>query len=204
MPEWLKGTVLKTVILARVSEVRILPLPHFKNFSVLGDCCFNCYYAITMAKIEIVQVKNHKFLFLDDYLWMWDLPQEQELQRDIANQAFGDVLVAGYGFWIVTKYLLESTKVKSVTTVEKYQEVIDKIKEFGPIYGKIIIADFYELPENEKYDCVIGDIWTEIDQRFLDDYKKFKEKAKKFLKPSGFILGWGKDYFEFLLKKGSD
>jgi len=96
-----------------------------------------------MVKIEIVEIKNHKFLFLDDYLWMWDLPHEQELQRDIASQAFGDVLVAGYGFGIVSKYLSENPRVTSVTTTEKYQEIIDKMREFGPIYGKIVIADFF-------------------------------------------------------------
>lgn len=154
-----------------------------------------------MMKIEIVEVKNHKFLFLDNYLWMWDIPHEQELQRDIAKQAFGDVLVAGYGFGIVTKFLLENPKVTSVTTVEKYPEVIDKMKEFGPIYGKIIIGDFNNLPEDKKFDCVVGDIWAEIDARFLDNYVKFKNKAQKFVKPNGLILGWGKDYFEYLLEK---
>lgn len=132
---------------------------------------------------------------------MWDLPQEQEIQKDIAGQAFGNVLVAGYGFGIVTKYLLENPKVESVATVEKYQEIMDKMKEFGEIYGKIIIGDFYELSEDRKYDCVIGDIWAEIDRVFLDDYIKFKEKAQKLLKKDGLILGWGKDYFEYLLEK---
>lgn len=154
-----------------------------------------------MVKIEIVEVKNHKFLFLDDYLWMWDIPQEQEIQRDIANQAWGDVLVAGYGFGIVTKYLLKNPEVNSVTIVEKYQEVIDKMKKFGDIYGKVIIGDFYELPEERKYDCIVGDIWAEIDARFLKDYTKFKNKSQKIVKPSGLILGWGKDYFEYLLEK---
>ncbi|MEK9209578.1 MAG: hypothetical protein AAB926_01985 [Patescibacteria group bacterium] len=154
-----------------------------------------------MMKIEIVQVKNYKFLFIDNDLWMWDIPQEQELQKEIAGQAFGNVLVAGYGFGIVTKCLLKNPKVESVATVEKYQEIIDKMKEFGDLYGEIIISDFYELPEDRKYDCVIGDIWAEIDRSSLDDYRKFKEKAKKLLKKDGLILGWGKDYFEYLLEK---
>lgn len=154
-----------------------------------------------MAKIEIVEIKNHKFLFLDDYLWMWDLPHEQQLQKDLANQAFGDVLVAGYGFGIVTKFVLENPKVTSVTTVEKYPEVINKMKEFGSIHGKIIISDFNDIPENRKFDCVIGDTWAEIDVRFLDDYLKFKNKAQKLVKPNGLTLGWGKDYFEYLLVK---
>lgn len=154
-----------------------------------------------MTKIEILQHKNHKFLFIDNYLWMWDIPQEKEIQKNIAKQAFGEVLVAGYGFGIVSKYLLENPKVKSVTTIEKYQEIIDKMKEFGPIYGKIVIADFLELPEDKIYDCVVGDIWAEIDARYLNDYVRFKSKAQKLVKSDGLILGWGKDYFEYLLKK---
>ncbi len=153
-----------------------------------------------MVKIEIIDVKNHKFLFLDDYLWMWDLPHEQKLQEDIAKQAFGEVLVAGYGFGIVNKFLLKNPNVTSVTSVEKYPEIIDKMREFGLIYGKVIITDFFELPEDKKYDCVVGDVWAEIDERYIDDYIRFKDKAQKLLKPTGLILGWGKDYFEYLIK----
>ncbi|MCX8194023.1 MAG: hypothetical protein N3G19_01535 [Candidatus Pacearchaeota archaeon] len=152
-------------------------------------------------KIEILEYKNHKFMFINSYLWMWDTQQERRLQKDLAKKAFGDVLIAGYGFGILTKFLLKNPKVKSVTTVEKYKEVIDKMKELeGKIYGKILIKDFYDLPENKKYDCIIGDIWPDIDVKFLKDYVKFKKKAQKLLKKNGKILAWGKDFFEYLLK----
>ena len=154
-----------------------------------------------MAKIEILRRGKNRFMFIDDYLWMWDLPHEKEIQKDVAAQAFGDVLIAGYGFGIVTKYVLENPHISSVSTVEKYQEVIEKMKEFGPIHGKIIIANFFDLQEDKKYDCIVGDIWAEIDELFLDDYLKFKDKAQKLLKDGGRILGWGKDYFEYLLEK---
>ncbi|MFC1632575.1 hypothetical protein ACFL1U_00320 [Patescibacteria group bacterium] len=154
-----------------------------------------------MTNIEIIEHKNHKFMFIDDYLWMWDLPHEQELQQDVADQAYGDVLVAGYGFGIVTKLALDNPQVKSVTTVEKYPEVIDKMKEFGPIHGEIIISDFFDIPEDKKYDCVIGDIWAEIDSKYFEEYKRYKAKSQRLLKKDGQILAWGKDYFEYLLEK---
>ncbi|MEM4152632.1 MAG: hypothetical protein QXK80_00715 [Candidatus Pacearchaeota archaeon] len=75
------------------------------------------------------------------------------------------------------------------------------MRKCDKIYGKVIISDFYDLPENQKFDCIIGDIWPDIDARFLKDYVKFKNKAQKLLKKNGKILAWGKDYFEFLLKK---
>jgi len=130
---------------------------------------------------------------------MWDIPQERALQKDLSKKAFGDVLVAGYGFGILPKFLIKNPKVKSVTTVEKYKEVINKIKRFDKIYGRIIIKDFYKMPETNKYDCVIGDIWPDIDAKFLKDYVKFKKKAQKLIKRNGKILAWGQDYFEYLV-----
>lgn len=47
-----------------------------------------------MVEVEIIQQKGHNFLWIDDYLWMWDIPREREDQEEIAKLAFGDVLVA--------------------------------------------------------------------------------------------------------------
>lgn len=154
-----------------------------------------------MDKIEIFQHHNHKFLFIDGQLWMWDLPHEQELQQDLARQTFGDVLVAGYGLGIISKFILENPKVKSVVSVENNPAVIEAMQKLGPIYGEIIIHDFLKLPEDKKYDCVVADTWAEIDARFLDEYIRNKNKALKLLKPNGQFLGWGKDFFEYLLEK---
>lgn len=154
-----------------------------------------------MKKIKILQQKNNSFLFINNDLWMWDTPRERELQNDLNKQAFRDVLVAGYGFGIVTNLLLKNPKVKSVTTVEKYKEILNAVKKIGQIKGEIIINDFYKLPTNKKFDCIIGDIWQDIDAKFLKDYVKFKQKALKLLKRNGKILAWGKDYYEYLLQK---
>src|SRR3989338_8960432 len=102
-----------------------------------------------MATIEVLRHGNNKFMFIDGNLLMWDLPREHEIQKEVADQAFGDVLVAGYGFGIVTKFLLDNSKVTSVVTVEKYGAVIDKMKEFGPLSGDIVIGDFYDLLEEK-------------------------------------------------------
>lgn len=156
-----------------------------------------------MNKVEILQHKGYRFMFLDDYLWMWDTPQEKDLQKNLAKKAFGNVLVVGCGFGILTKFVLKNPKVKSVVTIEKYKEVVEKMKELDSIPGKIIIDDFYNLPESKKFDCVIGDIWPDIDSKFLKDYVKFKKKAQKLLKKNGKVFAWGKEFFEYLLKKES-
>jgi spermidine synthase len=152
--------------------------------------------------VEIIQMKGYHFLWIDNYLWMWDIPIEQEIQKSIAEQASGDVLIAGYGLGIVQKYLLENNKVKSVITVELLSEVIQANQNvFGKVHGKIIEGDFFNLPSSEKYDCVIGDIWEDILPEGLETYKKFRERALQLLKPNGKLLAWGADYFEYLIEK---
>ena len=154
-----------------------------------------------MAKIDILKYNEYVFMWLNGYLWMWDTPQERELQKELAEKAYGDVLVAGYGLGIVQEYLLKNPKVKSITTLEEYKEDVEKCKElFGKIYGKVIIKNFYKYKGRKKFDCVIGDIWPDISAKFLKDYVKFEKKSKEVLKKNGKILAWGQDYFEYLLK----
>lgn len=152
--------------------------------------------------VEILQQKGNNFLWIDNYLWMWDIPVERKVQKQIADKAFGDVLIAGYGLGIVQKYLSENNNVKSVTTIEKSKEVIDKVKQiYGKTYGEIIIGDFYDDLMHDKFDCVVGDIWGDIVPESLEEYKKFKLRAKEFVKRKGKILAWGQEFFEHLIEE---
>lgn len=154
-----------------------------------------------MPKVEILQQKGHNFLWIDDLLCMWDIPTEIREQKQVASEAYGEVLVAGYGLGMVQKYLTENLKVKSVLTIEKLEEVANLAKKtYGKIYGDVEINDFYNYNSERKFDCVIGDIWKDITPWDLGDYKKFKNKAKKLVKENGKILAWGQRFFEYLLK----
>ena len=155
-----------------------------------------------MSKIEILQQKGHNFLWVDGNLCMWDIPTEQKAQMKIANKAFGNVLVAGYGLGIIQKFLFENKNVKSIVTIEKSKEIIDNVKQFyGKMYGDVIIQDFYDYQTNKKFDCVIGDVWEDMEEGNLKDYEKFKAKAQQLIKPNGKILAWGQGFFEYLLTK---
>jgi len=160
-------------------------------------------------KVEILQQKGYHFLWVDDYLWMWDIPAELEIQQDIANQCYGDVLIAGLGLGVVQRLLQYNPRVNldEMLTIEKYREVYEAYDEYGfDMIGGIHIGDFNEAiagcdPDDHKFDCVVGDIWPEISPKYLSDYIKFKSKAQEFLKPNGKILAWGIDYYEYLLQK---
>jgi len=151
-------------------------------------------------RIEILKQKQNYFLWINDYLWMWDIPYEVEIQDTLAKQANGTVLVAGYGLGIIQRFLLQNRNVTNVTTVELYQGIISECeKVFGNVYGDIIIEDYFSYSPNIKYDCIIGDIWPDISPSCLDDYIKFKDKSMGLLKPDGKLLAWGQEYFEFLI-----
>ena len=111
---------------------------------------------------------------------MWDLPEEREAQKQIAEQAFGDVLVAGYGLGVVQELLIDNPNVISVTTVEISPEVLAANQKAGRgLKGEIVVGDFLSYESDILYDCVVGDIWIDITPRDEDllTYKKFKEKA---------------------------
>lgn len=161
-----------------------------------------------IVRVEILEQKGYDFLWVDDgigpYLWMWDVPEERKAQQVLADQAYGDVLVAGYGLGIVQKYLCENPNVKSVLTVEKYSQVIAAChNHYGKLYGKYDIGDFNTWDKKfpwRKYDCVVGDIWKDIIPEALEDYKKFKASALRHLKPDGKIIARGQEFFEYLIE----
>ncbi len=153
-----------------------------------------------MPKVEILEQKGHDFLWIDDELWMWDVPEERRAQQYIAEQAYGNVLVAGYGLGMVQKHLINNKNVDNVITIELHKEVIDACKKhYGKLYGVFAIGDFYKLNIDPKFDCVIGDIWSDIIPECLEEYKRFKKCAQRHLMPGGKIIAWGQELFEFLI-----
>jgi S-adenosylmethionine/arginine decarboxylase-like enzyme len=152
--------------------------------------------------VEIKEQNDYKFLWINGYLWMWDVPIERQSQKNIADAAYGEVLVAGYGLGLVQKYLLENPNVKLVVTTEKIPKVIKECKRvYGKIYGDVLIDDFFTYPEDNQFDCVIGDIWADVLPECLGEYKNFKDKANGLIKEGGKILAWGGDFFEYLIEK---
>lgn len=153
-----------------------------------------------MSKVEIIKIKEDVFLYINDYLWMWDTEQERTEQKLLAQQAFGDVLVAGYGLGVLQRLLLQNKDIHDVRTIEIDPNVIQAARNhYGHISGSITIGDFYTCPWASPYDCVIGDCWQDITPRCLPDYIKFKEAAFRATNKSGLILAWGQEFFEYLL-----
>ena len=148
---------------------------------------------MSTAKVEILQQRGYNFLWIDDELWMWDIPEEVASQQYVANKAYGDILVAGYGLGVVQRCLEANPLVNSIISVECNSEVLRECRRvYGKLTGRVIHGDFLKYEDGVRYDCIVGDIWLEYGtQRDVESYKHFKEHAKSLIKKNGLILGWG-------------
>ena len=158
-----------------------------------------------MPRVEILEQNGYHFLWINNYLWMEDVPAEMEAQEELAAQASGDVLVVGYGLGIVQGFLSKNKAVGCIETVEKHREVqAAYFEHFNKlIVGHVIFNDFYALPDPpyQKWDYIIGDIWPEISSKHLQEYITFKNHAQIMLNKGGKVLGYGAEYYEYLLEK---
>jgi len=64
-------------------------------------------------------INNVTELYIDNIPWMTDDKMEIDLQKQLANNSYGNVLAGGMGFGLYQYYCLCNPKVESVTTIEK-------------------------------------------------------------------------------------
>tara|TARA_R100001463_G_scaffold46793_1_gene95451 strand:- start:148 stop:702 length:555 start_codon:yes stop_codon:yes gene_type:complete len=104
------------------------------------------------------------------------------------DAAHGDVLCAGLGLGVLHKALMENEKVRSVTIVEKYQDVIDLVWDHCEKDDRfrLINADIYDVhfdKNNDLFDVGWFDSWTsetgEPDNP-LDPYNYQKDMLERF------------------------
>jgi len=104
------------------------------------------------------------------------------------DAAHGDVLCAGLGLGVLHKALMENEKVRSVTIVEKYQDVIDLVWDHCEKDDRfrLINADIYDVhfdKNNDLFDVGWFDSWTsetgEPDYP-LDPYNYQKDMLERF------------------------
>lgn len=118
---------------------------------------------------------------------MSDTNMEKNTNRKFCSKAHGDIIIGGLGIGMIIMAIQDKPEVKSITVIEKNQEVIDLVASQLDFNEKvnIICADVFEWkPERGvKYDMAYMDIWNWINQ---DVYKKemqpLKRKYARFLK----------------------
>jgi len=119
------------------------------------------------------------------------------------DNASGDILILGLGFGLIVFPLLKDDTIKSITIIEREQDIIDyvgdKIKNLD-IKNKVQIknGNAYDYHKNEsehgKYDYVYIDFWHKLDKSAIADMKEMLTTYKPFLKNEKSVLKcWGYD-----------
>lgn len=131
---------------------------------------------------------------------MSNTPMEYLTNLEFIQNCYGDILVAGLGMGMVLMEIVDKPDVRSVTVIEKNQDVIDLVQPQLPLSGKvrIINADIYNFSTPKMFDYIYFDIWWSIapesyifempilTKRFERNLKVSKRKFKR-------ILCWGQN-----------
>lgn len=118
---------------------------------------------------------------------MSDTYMEKRTNSSFCANTYGDVLIGGLGIGMIIMAIQDDERVKSITVLEKYQEVIDMITAQLPFNDKvkIICSDVFKWkPEKgQKFDCIYMDIWKYINSDvYQDEMKSLKRKYSRYLK----------------------
>lgn len=118
---------------------------------------------------------------------MSNTPMERRTNRYFTANAHGDVLIGGLGIGMILLDIQDKASVKSITVLEKNQEVIDLVAPQLPLNDKIkiICADVFtwKPAKDVKFDCIYMDIWDSINRDVYEyEMKPLKRKYGHYLK----------------------
>lgn len=127
-------------------------------------------------------------LWVDGEMMMSNTNMEKRTSAGFVSNANGDVLICGLGIGLVLLPLFENENVKSITVVEKYQDVIDCVLPQIKPYDKqnkltVICKDCFEFYAKDRFDTIFIDIWANINRDiYEEEMKPLKNKYKRYLK----------------------
>lgn len=129
---------------------------------------------------------------------MSNTEMERRTNYEIVRQAHGDVLIGGLGIGMIIFEVMEKQEVKSVTILEKNEEVIELMRGL-PFNEKVTVvhADVFEWRGNDiKFDTVYMDIWNAVNNDIYEkEMKPLKQKCRKMMiskkeNPNRYISCW--------------
>jgi hypothetical protein len=113
---------------------------------------------------------------------MSDFVYERATCVEVVERAHGDVLIAGLGLGMILHPILKKREVRSVTVIEKFQDVVDLISPTLPHDPRLtIITDdifLWEPPAGCRYDVIWFDIWPDIEASRLIEMRKLHRKYR--------------------------
>lgn len=138
------------------------------------------------------------YLLQDDIDWMLDAPSEAMTNDPIAKKAYGNVLTFGLGIGYFTYMCMLNKEVKSITIIEKSEELVDMFKKFiypqfpSNVQVNIIVGDAYDYYNKEyleQFDFIYSDIWRSND----DGLECITKLLEQYHNPNKDIYFWIED-----------
>lgn len=126
--------------------------------------------------------------------WMSVSDMEVGTMSDQVLEARGDVLVGGLGMALYPALLEVNERVKSVTVVERDDNIIRMMEPYTDLLGVDVVNDdlFRYATTNaarRRFDYVYVDIWQTIAESYIDE-EKVKELLEPVVRSGGRIAVW--------------
>ena len=110
---------------------------------------------------EVRRINDVTLLKLGGRSIMSDNELEHKTHQHFLPNAYGDILSAGLGLGMIHTPLMQNENFKSITIVEKSQEVIDLVWDHCPKDERftIVHSDIYDYEPTQKFDIGWFDSW---------------------------------------------
>lgn len=183
---------------ARIEHFEVTP--EESKFSKIRSIC-------SSDRSAYIKVGKYARLIIDNEIMMSDTDMEKRSNSYVINNANGHVLIAGLGLGMIILPLLDKPEIKSITVVEKNQNVINLIYPYLKSSKLTVInADIFEWkPEKTiKYDCIYFDIWAIITTENIPEIKRLHYKFKNKLNrdnPNCWMKSWQYEELKYRRKQ---
>jgi hypothetical protein len=116
---------------------------------------------------------------------MSDLYYERDTCVDVVQRAHGDVLIAGLGLGMILHPILRKPEVRTVTVIEKYQDVVDLVLPTLPCDKRLSVVtdDIFNWipPDHCRYDVIWFDIWPDMEPHRLREMRQLHRRFRPYL-----------------------
>lgn len=124
-------------------------------------------------------------LCVGEEIMMTDTLMEWNTNKGFISSSHGDVFIGGLGIGMVIMAIQDNPNIRSITVVEKSDDVISIVKPQLPLNQKVCIIQgdvFTYIPDN-KYDMIYLDIWHEVSSEiFIKQMIPLKARYNRYIK----------------------
>ena len=139
------------------------------------------------ARIDGISPGTYVRLMCAGEVVMSNTNMEKRTNFSFCHDAHGDILIGGLGIGMIILAIQDKPEVKSITVIEKNEEVIEMVASQLNFNEKvnIIHADVFDWrpDKGNKYDMSYMDIWSYINEDVYEEMKQLKRKYARYLKP---------------------